>query len=352
MTRSLVCNLFRVSILFVFSVAAANAQVTQTISINFAADEPPGIGSEIESGEPAGVLGTTEWNNLSLNFGTQENLIDSDGNVTEASILWESNNTWASAPVNGEGRSENNIDDSVPVNGDRLLMTGYLDSNAVDRFCTDDESQFIGNWCGANRVTVAGLPDYESYSIIVYFNGGVLDRGGFVKLNDLDPVVQHDTAPFNGVYDLSFEERDINGELLTVYTGDVMIFSDVQGDSFTINTHPFNLGNGTFRTFINGIEISGDLVTTGPDCDFDDSGVCDIVDINELMYTGLAGGDPATYDLNQDGVVDLGDRDAWLVAAGSLPGDANLDGVNNAQDLNAVGSNWQAIEITSWASLL
>ena len=33
----------------------------------------------------------------------------------------------------------------------------------------------------------------------------------------------------------------------------------------------------------------------------------------------------------------------------AIAGDANLDGKNDAQDLNAVGSNWQSDGIASWA---
>jgi hypothetical protein len=270
-------------------------------------------------------------------------------------VFWEANNTWASAGVETspgvfEGRGEVNILDSVPGSGDRKLMTGYIDSNAVDRFCTEDESRLLGNWCGANRVTVGGLPyGDEPYDIILYFNGGVLDRGGFVKLNDLDPVVQHDTKPFDGTFDLSFEERDINGELYTVYTGDVMIFTDVTGDSFTINTHGFNLGNGTFRSFINGIEISGDVSDVGLPCDFTGDGVCDIADLDELMYVGLGGAD-SKYDLSGNGgTIDLADRDAFLNMIETVPGDFNLDGKVIAGDLNVLGGNWQKTGITSYA---
>ncbi len=86
----------------------------------------------------------------------------------------------------------------------------------------------------------------------------------------------------------------------------------------------------------------------GSACDFDGSGVCDLADLDELMYTGLNSGDPK-YDLNNSGTVDLDDRDAFLDEIGSLPGDANNDGITNAVDLNALGSNWQRDNLTSWA---
>jgi hypothetical protein len=84
-------------------------------------------------------------------------------------------------------------------------------------------------------------------------------------------------------------------------------------------------------------------------CDFDQNGVCDIIDLDELMYTGLGGTDPK-YDLNgSGGVIDLDDRDAFLLEVDSLPGDSDLSGMNDAADLNALGTHWQADNLMSWA---
>ena len=329
------------------------AQETVTIPINFAADEPPGIGSEVEGA--AGILGSQDWNNLELNFGIAGDLIDSNGNETNASIIWESNNTWASAPVDGQGRSENNIEDSVPTGPDRLLMTGYIDSNDVDRFCTPDESNnplFGGpNWCGANRVIVGGLPyGDQPYEVILYLNGGVPNRSGLYQLNNDDPVGHHDVGPFNGIYDVSSEERNIGGELLTVWTGDVIIFSEVFGDSFEINTRADDFGGTTdgFRSLINAIEITG-MVGTGLPCDFDGDGICNVVDIDLLGKEIIAGTNNLDFDVNGDGSVNLADQDQWRSDAATangfsepyLPGDANLDGSVLVGDLNILGTNWQ-----------
>ncbi len=82
-------------------------------------------------------------------------------------------------------------------------------------------------------------------------------------------------------------------------------------------------------------------------CDFDGSGSCDVDDLDMLLYEGIGSGD-MIYDLDDNGVVDLNDRDMWLRSGTSLPGDANLDGRNNAADLNAIGSNWLADDTGSW----
>lgn len=359
MIRNLGQLTFGASLLCLFSLSTH----AQTISLNFAADEPNGTNeANIESGEPAGILGSTEWNNLSLNWGPQDELgnvtsaqlIGEDGELTTAEVLWDSQNTWASI-----GRGDEVNVTSETLNGDYFLMQGYLDSNDAGAFCDPGQFNFLGDWCGGNRVIVSNLP-YTNFDVIVYMNGGVQDRGGKYQLTEAsgprDAVYWHDTGPFTGQFDLAFEEREVDGGLATVYTGDVMIFEDVVGDGFTLDTHALAIADGLggetlgFRTSINGIEIVPKEVTEFEPCDFDQNNVCDIVDLDNLMYNGLGTAD-AAFDLNNDNTVDLADRDSWLRAAGSLPGDANLDGQNNAQDLNAVGSHWvpNNTGITTWA---
>ena len=76
--------------------------------------------------------------------------------------------------------------------------------------------------------------------------------------------------------------------------------------------------------------------------DFNRDGSFDLFDLDELI-TGIASGSDTTrFDLNDDGLVDLLDRDRWLETAGSvelesgnayLPGDVNLDGDVNDLDI-------------------
>ena len=81
-------------------------------------------------------------------------------------------------------------------------------------------------------------------------------------------------------------------------------------------------------------------------CDFDESGDCTATDINAMFALGpIDAGIPVEgligrYDLTENGVIDLEDRDAWLAQAAAdagfatpyRMGDANLDGVVDAQD--------------------
>ena len=83
-------------------------------------------------------------------------------------------------------------------------------------------------------------------------------------------------------------------------------------------------------------------------CDFNASATCDVDDIDLLMTEVAAGTNDANFDLNNDNVVDDGDRDAWLGQAGAenglagpyLVGDSDLNRTVDAGDLNNLALVW------------
>ena len=96
------------------------------------------------------------------------------------------------------------------------------------------------------------------------------------------------------------------------------------------------LGNFTFT-----------LVSADALCDTNADGSCSIEDLNQLLNLGpIAEGVSVTYgvndayDLNDDQVIDLSDRDAWLAGAAIenglnspyFPADGNLDGTVDGND--------------------
>ena len=82
--------------------------------------------------------------------------------------------------------------------------------------------------------------------------------------------------------------------------------------------------------------------------DFDDDGLLSGSDIDILQGQIVVGGSNLAFDLTNDGIVDLSDRNQWLVIAGAanlpsgnpyLLGDGNLDGAVDASDFNLWNSN-------------
>jgi choice-of-anchor B domain-containing protein len=80
------------------------------------------------------------------------------------------------------------------------------------------------------------------------------------------------------------------------------------------------------------------------DGDFNYDGDLNCADVNLLTAAVASGANDADYDITGDGLVNLADRDAWLVEAGSenlpsgnpfLPADADLNGTVDGQDFIA-----------------
>ena len=92
-------------------------------------------------------------------------------------------------------------------------------------------------------------------------------------------------------------------------------------------------------------------------CDFDGDGLCDASDVDALVTEIAMGGSQSSFDLNSDGVVDRGDLTDWRRNAATqngldepyLLGDANLDGIVDAADLNRLALNWNQ-DVTGWSA--
>ena len=100
------------------------------------------------------------------------------------------------------------------------------------------------------------------------------------------------------------------------------------------------------RIDIGAVEVQS---VTSLSCDFNQDGSCDATDINMLQANIVAGPvNPERFDLTNDGLVNVDDRNEWLALAGAenlasgnayLLGDANLDGRVDVSDFNLWNSN-------------
>ena len=124
---------------------------------------------------------------------------------------------------------------------------------------------------------------------------------------------------------------------------------DDQMDSF---------GIWSFGSFPADITIDNVIVESqAPTPDFNSDGRLDVLDIDALVYAIANESSNSQYDLNNDNVLDLQDRDEWLAIAGDRNwtpgfvyplGDANLDTVVTVSDWNLWNQN-KFTEVAAWS---
>lgn len=107
----------------------------------------------------------------------------------------------------------------------------------------------------------------------------------------------------------------------------------------------FDSGTLIVSDMSNGLIVARLDVYAG---DFNHDGLLDCADADALTAAIASGSNTPEFDLSGDGLVTLADRDAWLTEAGAanlasgnayLVGDANLDGVVDAQDFIVWNNN-------------
>jgi hypothetical protein len=136
-----------------------------------------------------------------------------------------------------------------------------------------------------------------------------------------------------------FDQDDIRGpgSVIGSFTAD----ADVQYINLVGNAE-FDDGNGAFggggvdpgiSAYVLSLTEGGGGLTG----DFNNDGVLDAADIDDLTTQVVGGSNPAAYDLNADALVNSVDMSVWVKDLfNSWIGDANLDGQFNSGDLVSV----------------
>lgn len=189
------------------------------ISVNFVGGSGNGSATPLSSGQIAGVITVSNWNNVAqiAASGTASGLLDSSGNPTPASVTWSADDLWSS-PIS-------------EVNANYQLMKGYLDNPE------DDIS-----------VSVSGLP-HNANDVYVYFNDDN-DTGGTAASYTIgsNRIYGYDAGRFAGTFILASGTNAADPNAV----GNYVVFKNVRGTSFTLTAHP---EDAVHRSPVNGIQI-------------------------------------------------------------------------------------------------
>ncbi|HVV01474.1 MAG TPA: YHYH protein, partial [Verrucomicrobiae bacterium] len=210
------------------------------ISINFTGTNDSSISSPMSSAEVAGVYQAANWNNsTNAASGDLNNVMDSLGTATSASISWAFDGVGVTAAAN--------------TAGDYRMMKGYLD---------------VTNG-STGTITVSGLPSTISsgYDVLVYFDGanGSAGRVAQFKIGTA-ALFGKDNTIYYGVFVRSTNLTD--NASATPY-GNYVLFTNLSGSSFTLTATPGYASDGNPHAEVNGIQIISaaagvTAVTTNP----------------------------------------------------------------------------------------
>ncbi len=189
------------------------------ISVNLAegSADAPRANQTVLPDEVAGYgsYATVNWNNIQFEGGDNASLVDNAGSATGAVINFISTNSW------GDGGADTST-------GDGKIARGYFDDG--------DTSTGVGA-----DVTVSNIP-YSTYTVVLYLSSdyktsfGTYDVNGQTKTGQPLPS----TDPYG------------NGWTEWIEDGNVLIFTDVAGDTLSIQGP---VRNGATRGTIAGFQI-------------------------------------------------------------------------------------------------
>ena len=200
----------------------------------------------------------------------------------------------------------------------------------------NEEGDGAETWFSEQQFNLAGSrahnPEADSDTIPELLGLGVFSSTDSLYAIELDPVGINELLPQwladpEGNPGIVFTSPDATGQ---------WFFESKEGDGGVI------------------FDVVFEQVDIGLDCDFDGNEICNVIDLDALLYDGLVN-QGTQFDLDGNGTVDLADRDRWLSDAGTenigvgyLPGDTDLSGFVDAADLNNLGVSWQIADATGW----
>ena len=316
-----------------FLVTTAQVQGQNVISLNFfRLSSGAGL---MESTDVAGVVPVANWNSATEENAHSEfdgiDLVFDTGEESGAIATWQTGAASWSVGTGGFGDE-----------GDKLMMTGYLDQNGsgLDQI---------------HEIMVTDIP-FSNYSVLLYHSSsGGANRTALYEANEielytrnLDPSNTFDEFVLDQhatLEDSNDSETGGNYVEWSDLSGDLTIFA--QGIGFDEGGH--DLGGNTRRAPIQGIQIVGTILGTIGDYNAD--GARDAGDIDILSEAIRNNDMDSKFDVNGDGNIDGADRTEWVeVLTNTHLGDSNFDGEFSSSDFVAVfgAAKYETGEPAGW----
>ncbi len=183
----------------------------------------------------------------------------------------------------------------------------------------------------------------ESVRLLGGFSNSLSDREGRVRLQrrEVFPPVQGE--PDSTIGHVTWDD--------VVYADGSPWPSTADGTGNSLHRNSSDTIGSLANNWASGTPTPGTGAGQGVLGDFSGDGRVDADDI-DLLYEAIGAADnDQKFDLDGTGTVDSGDADYLIeTILGTRRGDANLDRVVNAADLNAVGLNWLKNLDIGWAS--
>jgi hypothetical protein len=204
-----------------------------SLGLNFAATDPDAATSSLNPGDVAGAVPQANWNNLTGNNGSAASgLVLDSGGASTVSVNWASPNTWRSTANN-----------NFPAGPDRVLTSGYLDSN---------DTAAGGVMVTVNNIDAALRT--PSYDVLVYFvSDNPADRGGAYTLTPGggSPIVQYGSTLAMPTAHVLDPGTDIDNSL----DGTYLRYRGLTASSFTLTSDTTLTTPNGFRAPVNAIQI-------------------------------------------------------------------------------------------------
>lgn len=230
------------------------------------------------------------------------------------------------------------------INGGVYRYFGYQSADV------DAGSQGVFSIASNASTTISSLDASKNY-VVLYTHNAIADGPGdyFTGVADFSISTGASTLWSSSVDRYGTSE---NGTKPVIVSGLTSI-------TFNVSTYVVDFGFATASSAISLFELTTDS-TKHNDCDVNDDGVTDALDIdmlNNVLNSGVAGSGANTnliamFDVDGDNDVDVDDRDELVEGAACLDtsyGDVDLDGDVDTTDANILASNLGTESGMGWA---